>query len=138
MFRYIHSHEVRDLIANLTTDKSCIGVPAKCFKVAGDHIYEAMTKVYNLSIEQGIVPDILKISKVTPVDKVHYHYLIYWIYLLLQISINYSFLTSLISGILKNYQISLISIFAMQVKSIHIIRDMLQKVTSTNHVPGPI
>ena len=38
----------------------------------------------------------------------------------------------------KNYQISLISIFAMQVKSIHIIRDMLQKVTSTNHVPAPI
>ncbi|CAH3178481.1 unnamed protein product, partial [Porites lobata] len=29
MFRYIHSHEVRDLITNLTTDKSCIGVPAK-------------------------------------------------------------------------------------------------------------
>ena len=72
------------------------------------------------------------------IQTVHYHYLIYWIYLLLQISINYSFLTSLISGILKNYQISLISIFAMQVKSIHIIRDMLQKVTSTNHVPGPI
>ena len=69
MFRYIHSHEVRDLITNVTTDKSCIGVPAKCFKVAGDHIYEAMTKVYNLSIEQGIVPHILKISKVTPVDK---------------------------------------------------------------------
>ena len=69
MFRYIHLHEVRDLITNLTTDKSCIGVRAKCFKVAGDHIYEAMTKVYNLSIEQGIVPDILKISKVTPVDK---------------------------------------------------------------------
>ena len=72
------------------------------------------------------------------IQTVHYHYLIYWIYLLLQTSINYSFLTSLISGILKNYQISLISIFAMQVKSIHIIQDMLQKVTSTNHVPGPI
>lgn len=28
-----------------------------------------MTKVYNLSIEQGIVLDILKIFKVTPVDK---------------------------------------------------------------------
>ena len=69
MFRYIHSYEVRDLISNLTTDKSCIGVPAKCFKVAGDHIYEAMTDVYNLSIEQGIMPDILKISKVTPVHK---------------------------------------------------------------------
>ena len=28
-----------------------------------------MTEVYNLSIEQGIMPDILKIFKVTPVDK---------------------------------------------------------------------
>ena len=37
--------------------------------MAGDHIYEAVTKVYNLSIEQGIVPHILKISKVTPVEK---------------------------------------------------------------------
>ena len=69
MFRHIRSYEVHDLIANLRTDKSCIGVPAKCYKVAGDHIFEAMTKVYNLSIEQGIVPDILKMSKVTPVDK---------------------------------------------------------------------
>ena len=60
---------MRDLISNLTTNKACIGVPAKCFQLAGDHIYEAMTEVYNLSIEQGIMPDILKISKVTPVDK---------------------------------------------------------------------
>ena len=60
---------MRDLISNLTTNKTCKGVPAKCFKLAGDHIYEEMTVVYNLSIEQGIMPDILKISKVTPVDK---------------------------------------------------------------------
>ena len=69
MFRHIHSYEVRDLIRNLRTNKSCIGVPSKCFKVAGDYIYEAMAMVYNLSIEQGIVPDIIKVSKVTPVDK---------------------------------------------------------------------
>ena len=68
MFRHIHSYEVRDLIRNLRTNKSCIGVPSKCFKVAGDYIYEAMAMVYNLSIEQGIVPDI-KVSKITPVDK---------------------------------------------------------------------
>ena len=60
---------MRGLISNLTTNKSCIGDPAKYLKLAGDHIYEAMTEVYNLSIEQGIMPDILKISKVTPVDK---------------------------------------------------------------------
>ena len=51
-----------------------------------------------------------------------------------RMSISYSFLNSLINGIKKNCQISLASICAMQVKSIHIVRDMLQKVTSTNHV----
>jgi len=40
------------------------------------------------------------------------------------------------NGILKNYQICSASIFAMQVKSIHIIRDMLPKAISTNHVSG--
>ena len=54
----------------------------------------------------------------------------------LPLLINYSFLSSLISGILKNYQISLASIFAMQVKSTRIIRDMLQNITFTNHVSG--
>ena len=32
-------------------------------------MYKALTKVYNQSLEQGIVPDILKLSKITPVDK---------------------------------------------------------------------
>ena len=69
MFRHIHLYEVRDFIRNLRSNKSCIGAPWKCFKVVGDYIYEAMAMVYNLSIEQGIVPDIIKVSKVTPVDK---------------------------------------------------------------------
>ena len=38
-------------------------------KYACEHIYKALAKVYNQSLEQGIVPDILKLSKVTPIDK---------------------------------------------------------------------
>lgn len=38
-------------------------------KSACDYIYEAMASVYNLSIEQGVVPSILKTSEVLPVDK---------------------------------------------------------------------
>ena len=38
-------------------------------KSASDYIYEAMAAVYNLSIEQGVVPSILKTSEVLPVDK---------------------------------------------------------------------
>ena len=45
-------------------------------------------------------------------------------------------LNSLINGLQKNFDVSLASIFATQVKSIHIIRDMLQKLTSSKHVSG--
>ena len=38
-------------------------------KYACEHIYIALTKVYNHSLEQGVVPDLLKMSKVTPIDK---------------------------------------------------------------------
>ena len=50
-------------------NKSTIGTPIKCVKYACEYIYKALTKVYNQSLEQGIVPDILKLSKITPVDK---------------------------------------------------------------------
>ena len=38
-------------------------------KYACEHIYKASAKVYNQSLDQGIVPDILKLSEVTPIDK---------------------------------------------------------------------
>ena len=68
-FSPIHEYEVRDLIAILKENKSTLGSPVKCVKYACDYIYKALTKVYNQSLEQGIVPDILKLSKITPVDK---------------------------------------------------------------------
>ena len=33
------------------------------------YIYITLTKVYHQSLQQGIVPDLLKLSKVTPIDK---------------------------------------------------------------------
>lgn len=68
-FSPIHEYEVRDLIVILKENKSTFGSPVKCVKHACDYIYKALTKVYNQSLEQGIVPDILKLSKITPVDK---------------------------------------------------------------------
>ena len=41
----------------------------QCVKYACERIYTALTKVYNQSLEQGIVPDLLKLSKVTLIDK---------------------------------------------------------------------
>ena len=49
----------------LDLNKSSTGVPSRCVKLSCPFISE----VLNHSLEQGIVPDILKISKITPVDK---------------------------------------------------------------------
>ena len=68
-FSPIHEYEVRELIVILKGNKSTIGTPIKCVKYACEYICKALTKVYNQSLEQGIVPDILKLSKTTPVDK---------------------------------------------------------------------
>ena len=69
MFRSIPAYEVYDQIVNLNSSKSTIGTPVKCVKLACNYIYQALVEVYNQSLEQGIVPDILKLSKVTPIDK---------------------------------------------------------------------
>ena len=66
---------------------------------------------------------------------VHNHYQTYWIYLLLTVSILklllLNFTHQWFSKRLANY---LGSIFAMQVKSVHIIQNILQKVSSENHI----
>lgn len=69
MFRAICPQEVSDLIKGLNVNKSTIGIPTKCIKLADNHISEALASIFNNSFSQGIVPDVLKISKVTPVDK---------------------------------------------------------------------
>jgi hypothetical protein len=69
MFRPIDVHEVRHILCGLKINKSTIDIPQKCVKLAADHISEALTSVFNFSLEQGIMPDILKISGITPVDE---------------------------------------------------------------------
>ena len=70
VFRGICECEVYDKIMNLNVEKSTIGIPSKCLKLAANHIYEALTIVsFNNSLQLGIFPGVFKISKVTPVDK---------------------------------------------------------------------
>ena len=69
MFRGICTYEVSDLINNLNINKASIGIPTRCLKLACPNVSAALAAVFNLSLMQGIVPDILKISKVTPIDK---------------------------------------------------------------------
>ena len=69
MFRGICTQEVYDAITNINLQKSTIGTPQRCIKLARNYISEVLTIIFNESLLQGIVPDVLKVSKVTPVDK---------------------------------------------------------------------
>ena len=51
-------------------NKATIGAPWKIIKLASSHFCESLTYILNQSLQQGVVPDILKISKVTPIDNV--------------------------------------------------------------------
>jgi hypothetical protein len=69
MFRAFNTYEIKDLIMELKPNKSTIGIPHRCVQLACEHISEALTITVNNHILQGIVPDLLKVSKVIPVDK---------------------------------------------------------------------
>ena len=69
MFRSILPEEIKDIIMNLNHNKSTIGVPRRCIKIACDKIAEPLSQIFNLSLLQGIFPDDLKKAKITPIDK---------------------------------------------------------------------
>ena len=69
MFRGICPTEVYDEIMSLKIDKSALDIPRKCIKHAANHIYEALSMVFNQSLLQGIFPENFKVSKLTPIDK---------------------------------------------------------------------
>ena len=68
-FRSILVHEVYDLLMETNPNKSTVGVPRKIIKLASSYISECVTLIFNESLQQGVVPAILKISKATPFDK---------------------------------------------------------------------
>ena len=69
VFNAVSSYEILDLINNLNTNTSSIGTSVRFIKLARNNISEALAEVINLSLAQGVVPDIIKISKVIPVYK---------------------------------------------------------------------
>ena len=68
-FYSILVHEVYDLLMGTNLNKSTIGVPRKFIKLASSYISECLTFIFNQSLQQGVIPDILKVSKVTQIDK---------------------------------------------------------------------
>ena len=61
--------QVLDLFLALDINKSSINIPNEMIKMAAPIIAPIFTVIYNESINTGIVPDILKISRVAPIYK---------------------------------------------------------------------
>ena len=53
----------------LDKNKSAIDIPNNLIKLAAEPLSALFTKIYNESIQTGVVPNILKVSQVTPVYK---------------------------------------------------------------------
>ena len=69
MFRGICPNEVYDKTMSLEVDKSALDIPRICIRYAANHIYEALSMVFNQSLLQGIFLENFKVSKVTPIGK---------------------------------------------------------------------
>ena len=61
--------QVSNFLKNLDTNKSSIGIPNKLIKTAAEPLFVPFTQIYNQKIKTGIVPNILKVSQITPVYK---------------------------------------------------------------------
>ena len=62
--KYVHY-----LIKCLNDHKSSVNFPNKLIKIAAQPLSIPLKYIYNQSIETGIVPDILKVSQVSPLYK---------------------------------------------------------------------
>ena len=61
--------QVFTLFAGLDESRSYINIPDKFIKLAANPLAVLFTKIYNESITTGSVPDIFKVSKITPILK---------------------------------------------------------------------
>ena len=61
--------QVFTLFAGLDESKSYITIPNKFIKLAANPLAAPFTKIYNESIMTGSVPDIFKVSRITPILK---------------------------------------------------------------------
>ena len=64
---YVTETQVCSLFKCLNDHKSTLEIPNKLIKIAAQPLSVPSTYIYNQSIETGIVPDVLKVSQVSPV-----------------------------------------------------------------------
>ena len=68
-FSPIDENYIAYLFSNLDIRKASLDIPNKLIKYASLELSKPSSYIYNLSIMQGVVPNILKVSRVTPVYK---------------------------------------------------------------------
>ena len=61
--------QVSKLFSELNIDKASLEIPNRLIKIASEQLSVPFTFIYNKSITLGVVPDIFKISRVTPIYK---------------------------------------------------------------------
>ena len=61
--------QVCSLLKGLNDHKSSLDIPNKLIKIAAQLLSIPLTYIYKQSIKTGIVPDILKVSQISPVYK---------------------------------------------------------------------
>lgn len=65
----VTSKKVQELFSRLDDNKSSLNVPNKLIRIAAKQLSSPFTQIFNESILSGIVPNVLKISRVTPLYK---------------------------------------------------------------------
>ena len=69
MVSQVTETQVFTLFAGLDENESYVNIPNKFFKLAADHLAVPFSKIYNESIMTENVPDIFKVSRITPILK---------------------------------------------------------------------
>jgi hypothetical protein len=68
--RAVRASKVSELFSNLNTNKASINIPNTLIKIVAKQLLSIpFTYIYNKSFETGIVPDVQKISRITPIYK---------------------------------------------------------------------
>jgi len=65
----ITAEYVAQLFSNVNERKASLDIPNKLIKLASHELSNPFSYIYNQSILQGIVPNVLKVSRITPVFK---------------------------------------------------------------------
>ena len=69
MLSPVTKEKITKLFSELDESKTSIGIPNKMIKLAANSLATPFLYILNQAIASGIVPDVLKISRVTPIYK---------------------------------------------------------------------